>query len=94
MMRVDPGALVGLSANYGPNYHARSDTYDKVDLRQLRLNAAIAAAATWGAANAELAWGRQDAAAVERLVETTGLARQMKSMGVYQDWVKGLRGRR
>ena len=36
------------SANYGPNYHARSDEFGRADLRQLRLNAAIAAATTWG----------------------------------------------
>lgn len=82
------------SANYGPNYHARSDTYDKVDLRQLRLNAAITAAAIWGIADQDLGWSRQDAAAVERLVETTSLGQQMRSMGVYQDWVEGERGRR
>ena len=36
------------SADYGPNYHARSDEFGRADLRQLRLNAAIAAAVTWG----------------------------------------------
>ena len=30
-------------ANYLPNYHAASDTLDKVDIRELKINAAIAA---------------------------------------------------
>ena len=32
------------SANYGPNYHARSDEFGRADLQQLRLNTAITAA--------------------------------------------------
>ena len=45
--------LVGAQsdANYASNYHAESDTYDKVDQQQLRLNSAIAAAVIWGFAN-------------------------------------------
>ena len=82
------------SANYGPNYHARSDTFDKVDLQQLRLNAAILAAATWGLAQADVAWGRQSRAEVEALVEGTTLKGQMVSFGLYDDWTSGRRGRR
>jgi carboxypeptidase Q len=81
-------------ASYGPDYHARSDTFDKVDLRQLRLNAAIAAAVTWAAASGEAGWGRQTRAQVERMVETTSLKDQMVSFGLYQDWESGRRGRR
>jgi carboxypeptidase Q len=82
------------SATYGPDYHARSDTFDKVDQRQLRLNAAIAAAVAWGFANGEAAWGRQSRAEIERLVETTNLKEQMVSFGLYEDWRSGQRGRR
>jgi Zn-dependent M28 family amino/carboxypeptidase len=80
------------SANYGPNYHARSDTFDKVDLRQLRLNAAIAAAVTWGFANMAERLPRQSRADVEKLIHTTDLGAQMKSMGVWKDWEAGRRG--
>jgi hypothetical protein len=82
------------SANYGPNYHARSDTFDKVDLRQLRLNAAVMAAVAWALANADVTWSRQTAAEVERLVASTDLKDQMDSMGILGAWEKGERGRR
>jgi hypothetical protein len=81
------------SANYGPNYHARSDTYDKVDLHQLRLNAAIAATVTWWYANAPVTWRRQSRAEIERLVTETDLDDQMKSFNVWGDWEAGRRGR-
>jgi hypothetical protein len=81
------------SANYGPNYHAGSDTFDKVDQRQLRLNAAIAAAVTYGFATMEVSWKRQTRAEVEQLVKSTDLAAQMKSFNVWDDWANGKRGR-
>ncbi|MDQ3427620.1 MAG: M28 family peptidase [Gemmatimonadota bacterium] len=82
------------SANYGPNYHARSDEFDKVDLTQLRLNAAIAAAVTWGFATLELELPRQSAQQVDSLIKATDLADQMRSFGVWDAWVAGKRGRR
>jgi hypothetical protein len=82
------------SANYGPNYHARSDEFGRVDLRQLRLNAAIAAAATWGFATLDLALPRQSARQVDSLVRNTDLAAQMRSFNVYQAWAAGTRGLR
>jgi len=82
------------SANYGPNYHARSDTFDKVDLRQLKQNAAIAAAVTWGFANADVSWTRQTAQQVEALVEGTTLKPQMIGMDLWNEWVAGRRGRK
>ena len=82
------------SANYGPNYHARSDEFGRADLRQLRLNAAIAAAATWGFATLDLALPRQSARQVDSLVRHTDLADQMKSFNVYDAWAAGKRGLR
>jgi hypothetical protein len=81
------------SANYGPNYHARSDTFDKVDLEQMRLNAAIAAAVTWGFANMEVNWKRQTRAEIEQLVKSTDLKQQMQSFGILDDWTSGKRGK-
>lgn len=81
-------------ANYGPNYHARSDTLDKVDLAQLRLNAAILGAAVYGLAQGEVTWGRQSRAEIEALVNGTSLKGQMVSFGLYDDWLSGARGRR
>ncbi len=80
------------SANYGPNYHARSDEFGRADLRQLRLNAAIAAAVTWGFATLDLSLPRQTAAQVDSLVRSTDLGEQMKSFNVYESWEKGERG--
>jgi Zn-dependent M28 family amino/carboxypeptidase len=80
------------SANYGPNYHARSDTFDKVDQEQLRLNAAIAAAFVWGYANAEIGWGRLDRAGVQKIIDD-GLGDQMRAFRVMGDWENGRRGR-
>ena len=82
------------SANYGPNYHARSDEFGRADLRQLRLNAAIAAAVTWGFATGDLSLSRQSAQQVDSLVRNTDLSDQMKTFGVWDDWVAGRRGRR
>ena len=81
------------SANYGPNYHARSDTYDKVDLVQLRRNAAIAAAVSWGFANMDVTWVRQSRAQLEELIRTTDLKDQMIAFGVWKGWENGTRGR-
>lgn len=82
------------AASYGPNYHARSDTFDKVDLRQLRLNAAIAAAVTWAFADGDTRLRRQSRSDIERLIKDTDLAEQMKSMGMWADWTSGARGRK
>ena len=82
------------SANYGPNYHARSDEFGRADLRQLRLNAAIAAAATWGFATLDFDLPRQTASQVDSLVRSTDLAEQMKSFNVYDAWLAGKRGLR
>lgn len=81
------------SANYGPNYHGRSDTYDKADLKQLRLNAAIAAAVTYGFATMEITHKRQSRAELENLINTTDLGAQMQSFNVWKDWAEGKRGR-
>lgn len=81
------------SANYGPNYHAGTDTFEKVDLRQLRLNAAIAAAVTWGFANLDLSLPRQSREEIERLIEHTDLADQMRMFRLWEPWLAGERGR-
>ena len=82
------------SPNYGPNYHARSDEFDKADLRQLRLNAAIAAALTLGLAKMDRAVPRHTARQLDSLVMSTDLAQQMKAFNVYDDWATGKRGLR
>jgi hypothetical protein len=82
------------SATYGPNYHARSDTFDKADPRQLKLNAAIAGAVTWAFANAEKTLPRLSGAELESIVEKTDLKGLMQAFGLYEDYRAGRRGRR
>jgi hypothetical protein len=80
-------------ANYASNYHAESDTFDKVDQQQLKLNSAIAAAVIWGFANSADRVPRYTRAQVENLVETTDLEEQMRHFGVWDGWEEGRRGR-
>ncbi len=95
MMRGVPNLVANQeSANYGPNYHARSDEFDKADLRQLRLNGAIAAAVTWAFATLDLSVPHQTAQQVDSMVRNTDLADQMKAFNVYDAWAAGKRGLR
>jgi hypothetical protein len=80
-------------ANYLENYHASSDTFDKADLRELKINGAIAAALVWGLAEAPGRAERQDRARIAALLDRTGLASQMKTFGLWEAWDKGTRGR-
>jgi Zn-dependent M28 family amino/carboxypeptidase len=75
-------------APYVPNYHAASDTFDKVDARELKHNTAIAAVFVWELANAPAVPGpRQSRAEVEQLVQSTGLAKEMQTHGFWEDFV-------
>jgi Zn-dependent M28 family amino/carboxypeptidase len=79
---------------YLPDYHASSDTFDKVDLEQARRNAATAAVAVLGFANAAGRPGpRQTRAQVQELLARTGLEGQMKVYGLWSEWESGERGR-
>lgn len=78
---------------YAPNYHATSDSFDKVDQGQLKRNAAIMGAVLLGFANADQALPRQSRAEVEKLVEESDLREGMKRFGVYDAWKVGRRGR-
>lgn len=80
-------------ANYASNYHAESDTFDKVDQYQVRLNSAIAAAVMWGFANDSRRLPRQTHDEVEALIDATGLEQQMRNFAVWDDWAAGVRGR-
>jgi len=79
---------------YLPDYHAESDTFDKVDIAQARQNAAVAAVAVLGIANAPTRLApRQSRAEVEKLLAKSGLAQQMKTYSLWEDWESGKRGR-
>ncbi len=81
---------------YLADYHAESDTFDKVDLELAKKNAAVAAVAVSGIANAPSPLGRrQSRAEVERLLTDPKwkLDAQMKTYGLWDDWEGGRRGR-
>jgi carboxypeptidase Q len=81
-------------ANYLANYHAASDTFDKVDQRELKLNTVIAALTAWGIADrAEPLGKRLSRAELDTLVKETGLDEQMKTLGYWEQWQSGARGR-
>ena len=82
------------AANYPSNYHAASDTFDKVDPVQLRLNAAILATLTYGFANTDLSWTRHDAKQVATLVDSLELSDLQKQYPPWSDWLAGTRGRK
>jgi hypothetical protein len=81
-------------ANYMENYHATTDTFDKVDFPQLKKNVAAAAVLTFALANAENRVGpRLNHAEVEQMLHETHLDQELKDMGMWNDWVSGKRGR-
>ncbi|MGB8459899.1 MAG: M20/M25/M40 family metallo-hydrolase, partial [Candidatus Acidiferrum sp.] len=82
-------------ANYLPNYHAASDTFDKVDIRELKLNTAIAALTAWGIADRTEPLGKRlTRAELDVLLKKTGLDQQMKTIGYWDAWQSGARGRK
>ena len=81
-------------ANYLPNYHAASDTFDKVDIRELKLHAALAALTAWGIADRAAPLGKRlSRSELDTLVKETGLDQQMKILGYWKAWQSGARGR-
>lgn len=79
---------------YIVNYHASSDTMDKVDILQLKLQTAYAAVTMLGIANRDERLGRRyTRAEVEALIKAKGFDTYMKRNGIWPQWVKGERGR-
>ena len=84
------------TSRYLADYHAESDTYDKVDLDLARNNAAVAAVVVSEIADAPQRLGRrQTRAEVAKLLADPRwkLEEQMKFYGIWADWEKGARGR-
>ena len=79
---------------YLADYHASSDTFDKVDLELAKRNAAVAAVAVLGLANASTRPGaRQSRAEIQKVLIDRGLEAQMKPYGLWSTWESGERGR-
>jgi len=81
-------------APYLPDYHAESDTFDKVDLREMKANTAIAAVLMYGLANsATPPASRQSRAEIETLLTKTGLEQEMRAFDLWNEFLSGERGR-
>jgi carboxypeptidase Q len=81
-------------ANYLENYHAVSDTYDKVDFPQLKKHVAEAAALAVGLANLPQKIGpRLTHDQIEQTMRDTNSVDLLKADGIWDDWVSGKRGR-
>lgn len=80
--------------DYLPNYHAESDTFDKVDAGALKRQTDQAALLMWGLANAPTLPDRQSRAQVESLLKSTGMEPQMKTFGMWEGWTDRSRGRK
>ncbi|HEX6897090.1 MAG TPA: M20/M25/M40 family metallo-hydrolase [Bryobacteraceae bacterium] len=87
--------LVGIQdpAPYLPDYHAQSDTFDRVNVREEKTTEAVAAVLLWSfAENPERPARRQTRAEVEKLLEDTKMVDQMKVFGQWDDFKSGKRG--
>jgi len=81
-------------ANYMENYHATTDTYDKVDFAQLKKHVAEAAELSFALADAEGRVGpRLNRAQIEQTLHDTHFDEEMKKMGMWDEWATGKRGR-
>jgi Zn-dependent M28 family amino/carboxypeptidase len=83
--------------NYLENYHASSDTFDKVDFAHLKDNLVVATATVFAIADSDERFGkRQSIGEVEALVKETGLDEQMRVMGMWSQWeeIKAARSER
>jgi carboxypeptidase Q len=80
-------------ANYLINYHAMSDTFDKVDMGQLKKHVAEAAYLSFSLANnAERIGPRYTRAQIEQAMRETHADELMKTFGMWDDWEKGKLG--
>ncbi len=81
-------------ANYLENYHAVSDTYDKVDFPQLKKHVAEAAALGIQLANLPEKIGpRLTHDQIEQTMRETNSVDMLKADGIWDEWVSGKRGR-
>ena len=76
---------------YLPEYHAESDTFDKVDVAQAKANEALDAAVLWHFANMPGRIPQQSRAEVGKLLAETHLDEQMKAFDQWEEWTSGKR---
>jgi Zn-dependent M28 family amino/carboxypeptidase len=80
--------------NYLVNYHATSDTFDKVDIAQLKKHVAEMTVLTFGLADAPQRIGpRLSHSEIEKILVDTHADEQLKPLGIWDEWQNGKRGR-
>jgi carboxypeptidase Q len=80
--------------NYLINYHASSDTFDKVDIAQLKKHVAEAAWVTFAVADLPRRFAaRLTHDQIEATMRATHLDEQLKATALWQQWQNGDRGR-
>jgi carboxypeptidase Q len=80
-------------APYLPDYHAESDVPDRVNVKEARRNAGLAATLVWSLANSPAAIPkRQTRTQVDTLLVKTKLVEQMQGFDQWEDWKAGRRG--
>jgi len=81
---------------YGQTYHASTDTYDKVDLKQLKANSAIVAALTLGFANLSdekaSTLKQQNREGIQKIFDDFNLEFTMRMFDVWEPWINETRG--
>jgi carboxypeptidase Q len=83
-----------VEANYLENYHAISDTYDKVDFPQLKKHVAEAAELSFGLADLPEKIGpRLTHEQIEQTMRDSNSVDMLKADGIWDEWVSGKRGR-
>jgi hypothetical protein len=81
-------------ANYLENYHAISDTYDKVDFAQLKKHVAEAAVLSVGLADLPEKIGpRLTHDQIDQTIRESHSVDLFKAFGLWDDWVSGKHGR-
>jgi Zn-dependent M28 family amino/carboxypeptidase len=81
-------------SNYLVNYHATSDTFDKVDIPQLKKHVAEMTVVVFGIANAKDRLGaRLTRAEIDKIFRDTHSDQLMKPLGIWAEWQSGKRGR-
>jgi len=84
-------------ASYGINYHASSDTYDKVDLKALKRNSQLIAGLLWLYANddSELTnLPRNTRKEIQDMIEKNEIEFSMRMFNVWESWIEKERGRK
>jgi hypothetical protein len=84
-------------ASYGVNYHASSDTYDKVDFTSLRKNSKLIAGLLWLYANDDtdlVNLPRNTRSEIQEIFDVNDTEFSLRMFNVWGSWVNGSRGRK